>query len=96
MCFPEVLWDSGSIKIFAKMSQFPGDVVLPRYLDLVEYPSSFPAQGSEWGGPHKSELFGSLEPYEIALRFTSRFLRSYGFLIEDERLKMIMHTENWS
>ena len=77
------------------MSQFPGDVVVPGYLDLAEYPDSFPAQGSEWGGPSKSELFDSLEPYNIALRFTSRFLRSYHFLIEDERLKMIMSSESW-
>jgi nucleoside 2-deoxyribosyltransferase len=89
-CFPEVLWDTGKFKIFAKMSQFPGNVVVPSLLDLADYPSSFPAQGSEWGGPYKSELFESLQPYDIALRFTSLFLRSYGFLIEDERIKMLV------
>jgi hypothetical protein len=89
-CFSGVLWDTGKFKIFAKMSQFPGEVVVPHYLEVEKYPDSFPAQGSEWGGPHKSELFNSLDPYNSALHFTSRFLRSYGFLIEDERLKLFI------
>jgi hypothetical protein len=87
-CFPSVLWDAGKFKMFAGMRQFPGEVTLPRL--AINYPRRFPARGSSWSGPHDCEYFSSLDPKSLALHFTSRFLRQYGFRIEEEQLKSML------
>lgn len=88
-CFPYVLWGSNNFKVFAKVNQFPGELLIPSYLDVEEMPDKFPTKGSSWGGPHESEIVKSLEPEEVARHFTYRFIRSYGILMEKEQLQKL-------
>lgn len=87
-CFSHIDWDYGTFKLFAQLSEFPGEFQIPQFIDSYNQPL-FPTESSLWSGPHELEVFRCLEPEKIATHFLERFLAWVGFVIREESIELL-------